>query len=62
MHRTKVYKTSDYYTLPPKPHPSDLFSNEIISIFQYKLNITINYVLCNYRLYQYIIHLINGLK
>jgi len=62
MHRTKVHRTLDYYTLPSKPHPSDLFSNVIISIFQYKLSITINYVSCNYELYQYIMNIINGLE
>jgi len=51
MHRTKVHKTLDYYTLPQKPHPSYLFSNVVISIFQYKLSVTINHVLCNYGLY-----------
>jgi len=51
MHGTKVHKTHDYYTLPQKPHPSYLFSNVVISISQYKLNITINHVLYNYGLY-----------
>jgi len=62
MYETKVHKTPDYYTLPSKSHPSDLFSNVVISIFQYKLSITINYVLCNYGLYQYIMNIINGLE
>jgi len=62
MHRKKVHKTPDYYTLPSKPHPSDLFSDVIILIFQYKLSITINFVWCNYGLYRYIMHLINSLK
>jgi len=44
--RDKVHKIPDYYILPPKPHILDLFSNVVISIFQYKLSITINYVLC----------------
>ena len=35
-----------------QPYPSDLFSNVIISIFQYKLSITINYVLYNYEFYK----------
>jgi len=62
MHKTKVHKIPDYYTLLSKPHPSDFFSNVSISIFQYKLSITINYALCNYGLYQYIMNIINGLE
>jgi len=62
MHETKVHKTHDYYTLSSKPHLSDLFSNVIISTFQYKLSITISYVLCNYGLYQYIMNIINDLE
>jgi len=62
MHGTKVHKTLDYYTLSSKSHSSDLFSNVIILIFQYKLSITINYVLCNYGLYQYIMNITNDLE